>query len=253
MFAKLFRSSRPAAATPAGSIPAGRRIYAIGDIHGRLDLLDALLDKIEADDAARPPAETMLIFLGDLIDRGPESAQVVARVMEVKAALPSTRILMGNHEEVFLMALSGDLPALKFFVRIGGKPTILSYGIDQQSYDDADYAELMAMMQAQVPEAHAEFMRSFEDLIVVGDYAFVHAGIDPAVPLEEQRTKDLRWIREVFLNHRHPLDKIIVHGHTIADEVELLPHRIGLDTGAYASNRLSALGVEGEDRWIIQT
>ena len=253
---KLFRP-RPSpapAATPCGTLPAGMRIYAIGDIHGRADLLDSLLERIAADDAARGNhGETTLIFLGDLIDRGPSSAAVVERLIALNAAARRTRFLLGNHEEVFLQALAGDIEALKFFERIGGRSTLLSYGIDARTYDAATYAELLDLLRASVPEAHVRFLESFEDLIVFGDYAFVHAGIDPATSLLDQKVKDLRWIRGSFLSHAAPVEKIIVHGHTIATDVEFGPHRIGIDTGAYASNRLTALGLEADQRWILQT
>lgn len=229
------------------------RIYAVGDIHGRLDLLEDLLERLEADNASRGEAETMVIFLGDLIDRGPESAQVVQRLMELGSGSDRIRFLLGNHEEVFLRSLEGDPKALPFFLRIGGEPTVLSYGISPAEYRTCDYPELLDKLRAHVPQAHIDFLSSFEDLIVVGDYAFVHAGVRPGVPLAEQSAGHLRWIREEFLDHDAPFEKIVVHGHTIADEVEERIGRIGLDTGAYATGRLTAMGFEGVSRWILQT
>lgn len=229
------------------------RVYAVGDIHGRLDLLDELLERMEADNAGRGNADTTVIFLGDLIDRGPNSAQVVQRLMELGSGSDQIRFLLGNHEEVFLKSLRGDAKALPFFVRIGGKPTILSYGIDEADYSAAEYPELLTMLRAKVPQTHIEFLSAFEDMIVVGDYAFVHAGVRPGVPLDRQEPANLRWIREEFLDHEAPFEKIVVHGHTIYDEVEERGGRIGIDTGAYASGRLTAMGFEGTDRWVIQT
>jgi serine/threonine protein phosphatase 1 len=200
MISRLFTRPRPAKA-PAGAIPAGQRIYAIGDIHGRADLLDQLLDAIWRDDEARDDADTQIIFLGDLVDRGPSSAQVIERALQLSKSETRCRFLLGNHEEVFLKALEGDLKALPFFNRIGGRETILSYGISEDAYRDMDYPELLEAMQAVVPEAHVEFLKSFEDLIIVGDYAFAHAGIRPGTPLIQQRPSDLRWIREDFLRH----------------------------------------------------
>lgn len=252
MFQKLFRSRQAHHLTPPGAVPPGQRIYAIGDIHGRLDLLDELLVRIEADDAQRTSAETTLIFLGDLIDRGPQSAQVVERVRRLTLARDNVRLLAGNHEEVFLLALAGSLDALRFFTKIGGKETILSYGVDAAEYNDLDYPELMEALLARVPAEHRAFLENSEDMILIGDYAFVHAGIRPDAPLAEQSIKDLRWIRGDFLEHRRPLERIIVHGHTITDEVEWGANRIGIDTGAFASGRLSALGLEASSRWIIQ-
>ncbi|NIJ19324.1 serine/threonine protein phosphatase 1 [Sphingomonas naasensis] len=238
---------------PAGSLPAGQRIYAIGDIHGRVDLLDTLLAKIEADDASRAPSASQIIFLGDLIDRGPSSAQVVERALQMAEGPRRCRFLLGNHEEVFLRALGGDLKALAFFVRIGGRETILSYAISEEDYRNSDFPELHALLVERVPESHRTFLESFEDLIVLGDFAFVHAGVRPGQALESQRVSDLRWIRHEFLDHRDGFEKIIVHGHTIFDEVELRQHRIGLDTGAYSSGKLTAMGFEGQQRWVLDT
>lgn len=232
-------------------LPDGLRVYAIGDIHGRLDLLDALIDRIEADDAARGDADTQLIFLGDLIDRGPNSAQVVERSRQLAIGGRRCSFLLGNHEEVFLQALAGDVKALAFFTKIGGRETILSYGIDAQTYRDSDYHDLLTMLQVRVPPAHVDFLNSFEDLLIIGDYAFVHAGIRPHRPLDGQKASDLRWIRGDFLDHRGPLEKIIVHGHTVSADIEERSNRIGLDTGAYASGILSAMGFEAGDRWSV--
>jgi serine/threonine protein phosphatase 1 len=252
MLASLFRS-RPNARAPRPAVPAGERVYAVGDIHGRLDLLDDLIARIDADDASRGPATTTLVFLGDLVDRGPDSAGVVARLRALAAARPRVRLLLGNHEEVFLATLDGDEKALRLFCRIGGRETALSYGVAPEDYERADYDELAAFIDAQVSEADRAFLRGFENMVVIGDYAFVHAGIDPGNGLDAQSPADLRWIRGRFLDHKGRLEKVIVHGHTINEEVRFLPHRIGVDTGAFETGRLSALGLEGEESWVIQT
>lgn len=251
MLKKLFKGLAADAAPCA--LPLGERVYAVGDIHGRLDLLDALLGEIDADDAARAPAATTLLFLGDLVDRGPQSAEVVERLRNLAADRPGTRFLLGNHEEVFLAALDGDERALRGFCKIGGRETMLSYGVDATRYERMDYAELGAALQHVVPVEHRRFLRGFEDMIVMGDYAFVHAGVHPGAALDAQDVGDLRWIREPFLRHRGRLEKVIVHGHTITPEVEWRPHRIGIDTGAYDTGRLTALGLDGEERWLLQT
>ena len=256
MLRKFFKSAKPAPSDPIpdAAIPAGQRIYAIGDIHGRADLLEELLRRIDADNAARPPAEVTLISLGDLIDRGPESARVVERLMRLKAQHPRTRILLGNHEEVFLQALRGEgVGALRYSLRIGGDATVMSYGITGEEYRRASFEQLYEIVRERVPPSHLDFMESFEDMIVIGDYAFVHAGVRPDTPLAQQKISDLRWIRSDFLDHRGTLEKIIVHGHSIADEVEIRPHRIGIDTGAYSSGILTAMGFEGSERWLVQT
>lgn len=246
----LRRAIEPA--PPAAQVPDGLRVYAIGDIHGRLDLLDQLLFRIDADERTRESARSELIFLGDLVDRGPDSAGVVQRALEISRLRPS-RFLMGNHEEVFLKALDGSLEALRFFVKIGGRATILSYGVDRAGYDALEFEELLEELIERVPAEHVAFLRSFENQIAIGDYLFVHAGIRPRVALEEQSGGDLRWIRSEFLDYRGTHGPIVVHGHTICDEVEERSNRIGIDTGAFASGRLTALGLEGSERWYLAT
>lgn len=250
---RRFLESRRRAAAPPASLPENLRVYAIGDIHGRLDLLDELLAMIDADDTARPPARTTLVFLGDLVDRGPDSAGVVERLADLADARVDTRFILGNHEEVFLAALDGDPQSLRAFCRIGGRETILSYGISPEDYEQLDYDQVAARIAALVPPRHAAFLRGFEDIVVLGDYAFVHAGVRPGVPLTEQHASDLRWIREPFLGFTGRHERLIVHGHTIRPEVETRASRIGIDTGAYASGRLTALGLQDRERWLLQT
>lgn len=245
--------SRRAAPRPHG-LPDGLRVYAIGDIHGRLDLLDALLDAIAADDRARGGAlRTLYVFLGDLIDRGPDSRGVVERLMRLAESGLDARFLMGNHEEVLLRALDGDVKALRFLVRIGGRETLLSYGIDEEEYRSHDYDDLLRMAIERVPAGHRAFLAGFEKWISVGDYLFVHAGIRPGVAIEEQAASDLYWIRDDFLRHRDSFGKMIVHGHSITEEIDVRANRIGIDTGAFASGRLTAIGLEGEERWFLST
>jgi serine/threonine protein phosphatase 1 len=242
--------ARDVDATPNAAIPPGERVYAVGDIHGRLDLFEAMIEAIERDDAMSAPARTTVVLLGDLVDRGPDSAGVLARarLWQQKRAV---RILAGNHEEMFLSSFD-DVEVLRHFLRYGGKETVLSYGVDRDVYNTAELEEVQRMMQAIVPEADREFMRGFEDMIAIGDYLFVHAGIAPGVPFEEQQRKDLRWIREPFLSHGEPHGAVVVHGHTISDEPVQRANRIGIDTGAYSSGRLTALVLEGTTRRYIE-
>lgn len=247
----LFQSSTPEVLPePSASIAPGQRVYAIGDIHGRLDLFDLLLAEIEMDSAARGAAQTTLVLLGDLIDRGPESRGVVDRAMALVAA-GNTRVLAGNHEEMLLSSLE-DPETLRHFLRHGGKETLFSYGLPQSDYSRSNLEDLHARLPDLVPQAHIDFMRAMEDRIVVDDYLFVHAGIRPGVPVAEQTTSDLRWIRREFLDHTDAHDHLVVHGHTITDAPVMLPNRIGIDTGAFASGRLTALGIEGNERWIVE-
>lgn len=251
MLTTLFRKLRAPEFRP--KIPPGLRVYAIGDIHGCDTLLAELLDRIAEDDTGRPAARTILVFLGDLIDRGPQSAEVVERLLRLKADRADVRFLTGNHEEILLRALDNDEKALRLFDRVGGRETALSYGIPAAAYMEAEFPVLAGLLSGHVPPSHRAFLEAFEEIIVLGDYAFVHAGVAPGVALDQQRVEDLRWIREPFLRDQAPLAKMIVHGHTISEEVEFRTHRIGIDTGAYRSGRLTALGLEGDQRWKLQT
>ncbi|WP_430386604.1 metallophosphoesterase family protein [Blastomonas fulva] len=252
--ALLRRKPKPSAPIDTARLPDGRRVYAIGDVHGRRDLLDQLLDQIVADDRERGAADTHIVFLGDLMDRGPDSSGVIDRAIEVSQSLgENAHFLMGNHEEVYLGAASGDEKLVRFFCKIGGRETILSYDITPQDYNELSMEELAARMPALLTRRHVDFVSGFKDRIVMGDYAFVHAGVRPGVPIEDQRPKDLRWIREDFIMDEAPHDKLIVHGHTITDDVEECPNRIGIDTGAYMSGMLTALCLEGGERWYLKT
>ena len=245
---KLFRRREVRPLT----VPEGERIYAIGDVHGRLDLLDRLLAAIDADHAARPAAQRTLIFLGDLIDRGPESAGVVERVRE-RLAAGGARLILGNHEEVFAAAARGDSKATRALYRMDGEATMLSYGLSQDEIEKGSFDDLARLLATRVPTAHVALMEGAEDLIRIGDYVFVHAGIDHRRALEEQSTRDLRWVREPFLSHPGNPEFVVVHGHTPVPEIENKPYRVGIDTGAFASGVLSAVGLEGGSRWFLDT
>lgn len=231
-------------------VPEGERYYVIGDIHGRLDLFHALIEAIEADDAARRGAQTTVVLLGDLIDRGPESAGVIDRAIEW-AQTRDLRCIAGNHEEMFLESFE-DREMLRHFVKHGGRETILSYGIKRKHYNELTIKELQGQLPDLVPDHHREFLSGFEDMIIAGDYVFVHAGLNPKRALEDQKTADLRWIRERFLKHNEPFSHVVVHGHTIFEEIERTDHRIGIDTGAFRTGRLTALVLEGETRRMLQ-
>ena len=264
MIASLRNMLRPRKAPPLqpAAVPAGQRVYAIGDIHGRADLFGALIDAIEADDAERGPplgsralppgatdAGTLVILLGDLIDRGPDSAGVLAmaRAWQDKRRV---RIIGGNHEEMLLRALD-DMEVLRHLLRFGGRETVISFGMAPEDYDQAQYEDVQALLrEAVTPELRA-YIGDFEEQIRVGDYVFVHAGIQPGVSLEDQHPHDLRWIREPFLSSTEDHGAIIVHGHTIVEEPLIAANRIAVDTGAYSSGRLTAIGFEATARWQI--
>lgn len=249
MIRSLFRKR---AATALPRVPDDVRVYAIGDIHGCDALFGALLDKIDSDNAERPAKRTILVLLGDFVDRGPDSAAVVERAIALSQER-EVRSLAGNHEEVFLLACEGSTQAIRMFARIGGRETALSYGMPLEQYERADYEDLAQWLGEHVPTAHLDFLRSLENVIEIGDYAFVHAGIRPGVALANQKMSDLRWIRGEFLRHGDAHEKFVVHGHTITAEVDSHSNRLGIDTGAYDSGRLTAVGMEGDQRWFLST
>lgn len=249
MLARLLRRPR----TPSPCLPQGERIYAVGDVHGCLDLLDDLLKRIVADDGGRAQAERRLIFLGDLIDRGPNSAQVIARVRELQDD-PRWRVdvLMGNHEESFLRALDAEKGSMRFFLRIGGRETLFSYGLSEHDYNAMDFDHIRRWTSQNVPRDDHEWLAGLSQQVRAGDYVFVHAGVRPDVPLAEQDERDLRWIRSEFLEYGAEHEAFVVHGHTITDGVDECSNRIGVDTGAYSTGVLSALALEGDRRWVLQ-
>lgn len=228
--------------------PRGQRAYVVGDIHGRLDLLDRLLALIEADLADRPVKKATVIFVGDLIDRGPNSNQVVERLRIYRRRGLSTVFLLGNHEEVMLRVLGGDSSLIANWCKFGGAECMASYGVDARAFRAMDPNDALAEVQRRVPKVHEQFIGSFADSCRFGDYLIVHAGIRPGVELELQTQEDLRWIREPFLSHGGDHGMTVVHGHTIVPRVEETGNRIAIDTGAYRSGRLTALVIDGPDR-----
>jgi serine/threonine protein phosphatase 1 len=234
---------------PAGK--SGARAYAIGDIHGRLDLLDMLLEKIEADIASRRARRNFIVFLGDLVDRGPDSAGVVERLRTFRPTWAKPIFLAGNHEEVLLRMIAGEKKILPSWLKYGGIQCARSYGMDPEALRMLDEEAALQLIKAKVPRAHAEFLQSFGDTFRFGDYLFVHAGIRPGIAIEEQDLFDLRWIREPFLTDSKQHGMMVVHGHTIVERVEERPNRIAIDTGAYHSGVLTALAVEDDQRWFL--
>ena len=243
--------SRKQLQQPAGA--SGRRAYVVGDIHGRLDLLESLLDKIHADMDGRADAETLLVFVGDLIDRGPNSAQVIERLRTYSRDGVRTVFLLGNHEEVLLRVLGGDADLIADWLRFGGKQCLQSYGVEPAKVKTMRQERALETIRAAIPAEHVEFLKSVADTCQFGDYLFVHAGIRPGVPLDEQLQADLRWIRDPFLFDDSDHGFVVVHGHTITPEVEELRNRIGIDTGAYRTGILTAVAIDGTGRWFLDT
>lgn len=233
------------------STPDGSRAYAIGDVHGRSDLLAELMEKIERDNAARPPAKTYVVLLGDLVDRGPDSRGVIDYLISNPPSWARPVYIQGNHEEFFLDVLNGRDDVITHWLAYGGYECAESYGVSKGWTLNATAPEIGERLRAQVPQSHRAFLKAMADTFRFGDYLFVHAGIRPGVAVQDQSTKDLRWIREGFLEDETDHGLVVVHGHTIVEKAEQRPNRIGLDTGAYRSGVLTAVGLEGSERWII--
>ena len=236
---------------PAGA--RGWRAYGIGDIHGRLDLLDELLAKVHADIDGRKGRKVLLVFVGDLIDRGPSSAQVIERLRTYKRTGVRTVFLLGNHEEVLLRILRGEADLISKWCSFGGAECLRSYGADADMVARMRDADALVAIRAAIPREHVKFLESFDDSCRFGDYLFVHAGIRPGVEFDQQRQSDLRWIRDPFLFDETDHGFVVVHGHTIRPDVEVRPNRIGIDTGAYRSGILTALAIEGSESWLLDT
>lgn len=250
----FLRPSRRGKGDPSAppSVDDDLRLYVIGDIHGRLDCLDDMLRRIEHDGAGFT-GTVEYIFLGDLVDRGPQSCGVIERLLNLSRGETATRFLLGNHEEVMLMSINGDRSAMRVFDRIGGRATALSYGLDGADYDGLPIEGKIQALAEAVPDEHLAFLSEFEDCIAIGGYRFVHAGVRPGVALNNQVRGDLRWIRDSFLNHELPFEGMIVHGHTVTEDVDQRSNRIGIDTGAFKSGRLTCLVLEGAEQRFIQT
>jgi serine/threonine protein phosphatase 1 len=222
-----------------GSLPPGMRVYAVGDVHGCDDKLAAMHRLIAADARARPVPRVTLVHLGDYVDRGPDSAAVLDRLLG-HSPLPGAEVvnLLGNHEAMMLDACAADAAeeAMPFWLDNGGAQTLRSYGAAAEDPDAWDA----------VPEDHLEMLRQLPLQHRAGDYLFVHAGVRPGIPLERQDPFDLIWIREPFLSFEGDLPQVVVHGHTPASQPAIRAHRIGIDTGACFGGSLTCLVLEGQ-------
>ncbi|MEG3089578.1 metallophosphoesterase [Sphingomonas sp. PB4P5] len=233
--------------------PEGQRVYAVGDIHGQLDLLDDLLAQIEDDILARPVPTIGIVFLGDLIDRGPDSAGVVERLCTLRHFPAKALFLMGNHEEVLLRVLNAE-PGLAYdWLGYGGDTCAESYGVPAAALQAMSEQRIAEQLRAAIPQRHIAFLEGFGDTFRFGGYLLVHAGMRPGVPIEQQQPQDLRWIRQPFLSDGHDHGCMVVHGHTISDGVDRRTNRIGIDTGAYRTGILTAAVIEGSDVRFLAT
>ena len=227
------------------SVPLGRRVYAVGDIHGRADLLAAVFRRIDHDLKARPAAKTVQVFLGDYIDRGPHSRQVIDLLL-ARQREHEVELLKGNHEACAVQFLS-DPTVLSQWRLIGGVNTLLSYGVIPKGRNNPQsQQEVAAAFRQSFPDSHRRFIQGLKLSFTCGDFFFVHAGVRPGTPLQKQAEHDLLWIREDFLLHEESFGKVVVHGHTPAREPDVRPNRINIDTGAYATGQLTCLVLEGD-------
>ncbi len=239
------------APAPASKFADGRVGYAVGDIHGRADLLAPLLDALEAraDEDRREGGAPVVIFLGDYVDRGPDSAGVIDLLLHERPYGYERRYLKGNHEQAMLAYMESPLEN-RAWVLQGGAETMRAYGVTPPSplgASEGDWVIAAELLRAQLPEQHLEFLNSLERYVVFGDYAFVHAGVDASRTLEQQTDRDLFWSRAQFIASKRRFSHRVVHGHTPVDRPFVDERRIAVDTGAYASGVLTAARFEGEE------
>lgn len=246
----------PPPAPPRILSTAGERIYAVGDIHGRYDLLKTALGQIAtdcADDAAsRLP---MLVLLGDYIDRGPDSAKVLQALVWLRRRGEfALRLLKGNHEQA-LLAFVEDPAGAADWLGFGGAETLAAYGVAPPApgCGAAALAQARDALLDQMPASHLQLLEDLEPMVLVGDYAFVHAGVRPDRPLSAQTESDLLWIRRGFVDAPGPFERMIVHGHTwLSEQPQVTEHRIGLDTGAYATGVLTVARLDEAGMRLVQ-
>ena len=226
-------------------IPNGMRVYAIGDVHGRADLLDGLFSRIDEHHANNPVARSIEIFLGDYVDRGPSSRDVINRLLR-RGSFRELIFLRGNHEVMFAEFLK-DPSVLSRWQQVGGLETLMSYGLRGAISQPDIMAEALDIA---LPEAHRNFLAGLRPSFVCGDFFFVHAGVRPGIPLANQSEEDLFWIRDEFLEHTGDFEKVIVHGHTPVRIPDFRRNRINIDTGAYMTGRLTCVAFETD---VVQT
>jgi serine/threonine protein phosphatase 1 len=237
----------------AKSLPPGERVYAVGDVHGRADLVEEMQHLIAAHASLSPKRSVTVVWLGDYVDRGPSSRQVVDLLIRSAARQPRSIFLMGNHEDALLRFLL-DPRAGPQWCSFGGLETLASYGVASDDLPVGDfYGEARAAFLAVLPPRHVEFLLSLQLSASIGDFFFCHAGVRPGVRLDAQDPQDLIWIRDEFLHWRHDFGMRIVHGHTPVGEPELRSNRVNVDTGAYATGRLTCAVIEGSEIAFLST
>ncbi len=248
---KFFGIGRSVETSPY--VPEGQRVYAVGDIHGRFDLLQKINDLIEADLSRHPVESSIEIYLGDYTDRGPASNAVLDHLSSAPAICDRRICLKGNHDEIFLSFLE-DPDVLMDWRDLGGLETIFSYGVSPPMTRDREPAlDCQQSFIKAVPAEHVRFLNGLPLKVEIGSYFFVHAGLRPNRPKDDQDESDLLWIREPFLSSRRDHGCIVVHGHTPQENYEIRPNRINVDTGAYLSGRLTCAVLERHTIRFLQT
>jgi serine/threonine protein phosphatase 1 len=238
------RFLRPRQKQKKPSLPDGVRVYAFGDIHGRADLLADMFTVIDADILRNPPDRAIEIFLGDYIDRGPDSRLTLDMLIE-RSGTRETVFLKGNHEASMLNVLRNP-DKLQDWRQFGGLQTLMSYGLQPTLVPDAaEQSKLVDDLLTAMPSRHLAFLENLYNSYSLGDFFFVHAGVRPGVPLDEQEESDLLWIRDGFLESAENFGKYIVHGHTPVEKPDVRANRINIDTGAYATGNLTLLTIQG--------
>jgi serine/threonine protein phosphatase 1 len=225
------------------------RLYAIGDVHGCLEALLDVHEAIADDLTRRPVADWRIIHVGDYVDRGPENRGVIEYLAGRAVEDPQMVFLMGNHDEMFLASIDGDANMARVWLSNGGVETLFEYGVDVDVFAERFRNDTPKLPE--VPEAHLAFLRGLDLFARFGDYAFVHAGIEPGIALEAQTRQTLLWMREPFLESTQEYDAVIVHGHTPRREVEVRRNRIDIDTGAVFGNRLTCLVLEDDSQNLL--
>lgn len=235
--------------------PDGQRVYAIGDIHGRADLLAEIHTQIVEDAASTlDSVEKTVIYLGDYVDRGTESREVIDLLLHQPLSGVKSVYLKGNHEEAMLKFMDNPSIGPQWF-GFGGEATVMSYGVavSGKTREPGYFDDISAQLRERVPPSHKAFLAGLDLRYRAGDYLFVHAGIRPGCPIDEQDPDDLLWIRGEFLNSREDHGVMVVHGHTPTARPDVRGNRIGIDTGAFASGALTCLVLQGSGRRFLST
>ena len=255
MISKLFRTRTKVMIPSVPAVPPGTVVWAVGDVHGRLDLLSPLVEAIQTDLQGSAAERKMVIFLGDYIDRGPDSRGVLSLLAELSpSGGVEWRFLKGNHEQAMLDFLERPLAGPRW-CEYGGDCALRSWGLraPELAHRTEAWARVAADLRHKLTKSEAAFLESLELSVTVGDYFFSHAGARPGLALDRQSAEDLMWIRQTFLDSGTAFERMVVHGHTPTSEVHSDHRRIGIDTKAYASGILTALRLEGQERSLLQS